>query len=366
MPSSNDGDNIVLVTGGAGFVGSHTAKALFWHGYRPVVYDNLSSGHRQAVQWGEFVHGDIRDRGAVSRAIADYKPSAVIHCAGLTDADLSIERPDLFYEINVGGLGSVLSAMKDNGVRRIVFSSSAAVYDESQAGCDLAPLSEDAATSPATPYGETMLVGERMIASYCRSLGMTGVALRYFNAAGADSDGELGESHDPETHLIPLAIDAALGHGRPLTVFGRDFDTPDGSSLRDYVHVEDVALAHLAALGGDLPEGGFEALKVGTGKGHSVLEVIACVDRTLRTSSLYVVANRREGEPHCLVVDPSRIEARLGWTARAPSLTRMVETAAAWRRSATIGDLSPMSAPIVLKRLRPPGAPRRRRLRPSA
>ena len=360
MVDAPHGDRVVLVTGGAGFIGSHTAKALFWHGYRPVVFDNLSAGHRHAVQWGDLVHGDVRDRGAVSRAMAEHRPMAVIHFAALTDADLSQRRPDLFYETNVVGLAAVLSAMTENGVPRIVFSSSAEIYDESQIGCDQEPLREDAAKGPITPYGRTMLIGEGMVEAHCRAFGMSGVALRYFNAAGADPDGELAEIHDPETHLIPQAIDAALGYGRPLTVFGRDFDTEDGSSLRDYIHVGDVALAHLAAVEADMPDGAFEPMNVGVGKGHSVLEIIAEVDRTLRTSSLYLVANRRPGEPDCLVVDPFTDPGPLGWSARDSSLARIVETAAAGRRSARLADATPLRAPILSRRSRRAGGGRRR------
>jgi UDP-glucose-4-epimerase GalE len=338
-------DRTVLVTGGAGYIGSHTCKALANAGYQPVVFDNLASGHRQAVQWGEFVHGDIRDRTAVSDAIARCRPAAVIHFAGLIEVARSVTRPDLFFDANVAGTACLLAAMKDHGVKRLVFSSSAAVYGEPPAGREMEPLREDFATAPASPYGETKLVGERMIEAHCRAFDMTGVALRYFNAAGADAEGDLGECHEPETHLIPLAIDAALGLGRPLTVFGRDFETPDGSCLRDYVHVEDLALAHVAALVAEAATGDFEALNVGSGKGHSVLEVVAAVDQALETSSLYLVGDRREGDPACLVADPSKIQERLGWTAERSSLERIVQSAVAWRRAPLFGAGSFRSQP---------------------
>ncbi len=346
MVKAQGGEKVVLVTGGAGFIGSHTAKALFWNGYRPVVFDNLSSGHRQAVQWGEFVHGDIRDRGAIGRAIAEYRPAAVIHFAGLIEVGRSMIRPDLFFDVNVGGAAALLAAMADHKTPRLVFSSSAAVYGRPTNGA-IEPLGETAPKAPASPYGESKLMGERMIEAHCHAFGLTGVALRYFNAAGSDAEGELGECHNPETHLIPLAIDAALGHGKPLTVFGRDFDTPDGSCLRDYVHVEDLALAHIAALGPVVSPGAFDAFNVGTGRGHSVLEVVAAVDRALATSTLYLVGERREGDPASLVADPSKIESRLGWTARGSSLWRIVETAAAWRRAPKFGAGIPQFTPRV-------------------
>jgi UDP-glucose 4-epimerase/UDP-arabinose 4-epimerase len=347
MINTPGGDKVVLVTGGAGFIGSHTAKALFRNGYRPVVFDNLSAGYRESVRWGDFVHGDIRDRGALGRVMSDYRPSAVIHFAGLIEVGRSVTRPDLFFETNVSGTAALLAAMKDYGVARLVFSSSAAVYGQPAEQGLLKPLGEDAPKAPSSPYGESKLMGERMIEAHCRAFGMTAVALRYFNAAGADAQGELGECHDPETHLIPLAIDAGLGHGKPLTVFGRDFDTPDGSCVRDYVHVEDLAAAHVAALGPGVQTGAFEAMNVGTGRGHSVLEVVAAVDRALATSTLYLVGARRDGDPAYLVADPRKIRERLGWSAPNSVLTRIVETAAAWRRAPKFGGQAPRSAPRI-------------------
>jgi UDP-glucose-4-epimerase GalE len=352
MIDASGGNKVVLVTGGAGFIGSHTAKALFHSGYRPVVFDNLSGGHRAAVRWGEFVHGDIRDHGAIARAMAEYRPAAVIHFAGLIEVGRSMSRPDLFFDTNVSGTAALLAAMKDHGAARLVFSSSAAVYGQPDARGLPKPLGEDAPKAPSSPYGETKLMGERMIEAHCRAFGLTAVALRYFNAAGADAEGELGECHDPETHLIPLAVDAALGHGKPLTVFGRDFDTPDGSCVRDYVHVEDLAAAHVAALGPGVQSGSFEAMNLGTGRGHSVLEVVAAVDRALATSTLYLVGDRRDGDPAYLVADPTKIRGRLGWTAGNSDLGRIVETAAAWRQAPHFGGqdrkLAPRSAPAPL------------------
>ncbi|HZZ33551.1 MAG TPA: UDP-glucose 4-epimerase GalE, partial [Phenylobacterium sp.] len=266
----------VLVTGGAGYIGAHTAKALHEHGFLPVAFDDLSSGSREAVRWGPFIEGDLRDRAALSAAIVAHRVTAVIHFAGLIEVGRSMAKPDLFWEVNVAGTANLLTVMREQGVGRLVFSSSAAVYGQGGRG-PLETIVETADKSPASPYGDTKLAAEWMIAAQCRAYGLIAVALRYFNAAGADPSGLIGEAHDPETHLIPLAIAAALGDGKPLTVFGQDFDTPDGTCLRDYIHVTDLAAAHLAALTVDLPTGAFEAVNVGSGQGRSVSQVVEAV-----------------------------------------------------------------------------------------
>ncbi len=326
----------VLVTGGAGYIGSHTAKALAESGHTPVVFDNLSSGHRQAVRWGPFVHGDVRDGRALRQAIEAHSVTGVIHFAGLIEVGRSMTRPDLFYEHNVTGVAVMLAALADCGVGRLVFSSSAAVYGDG-AGPGVAAIPEDAPKAPASVYGDTKLWGERMIAAHGRAFGLTAVALRYFNAAGADPGGLIGEAHDPETHLIPLAINAGLGRGKPLTVFGRDFPTPDGSCLRDYIHVSDLARAHVAALAAPMQAGEFQALNVGTGQGRSVLEVIAAVDRALGTPTPHSIGPRRDGDPPSLVADPALIGRRLDWAPRDSSLDHIIETAAAWARNPKFG-----------------------------
>lgn len=327
----------VLVTGGAGYIGSHTAKALSERGYRPVVFDNLSSGYREAVRWGEFVHGDIRDGQALREAIAGHKAEAVIHFASLIEVGRSVVRPDLFYEHNMAGTQSLLGAAKDAGVSRLVFSSSAAVYGQPEGLSALDTLTETLPKEPTSPYGDTKLACERMIAAYCRAFGLSAVALRYFNAAGADPSGLIGEAHDPETHLIPLAVRAAQGSGKPLTVFGADFPTPDGSCLRDYIHVVDLAAAHVAALEVDIPAGGFEAVNVGTGKGYSVFEVIAAVDRAVGQATPHSVGDRRAGDPPSLVADASRARSLLGWTAQRSDLDQIVRDAAAWHANQKYG-----------------------------
>jgi UDP-glucose-4-epimerase GalE len=334
------GDVSVLVTGGAGYIGAHTAKALAEQGFRPIVFDDLSLGWREAVRWGELVEGDIRDGALLERVLRDRAVSAVVHFAGLIEVGRSVERPDLFYEVNVEGTRRLLNAMRAMGVRRLVFSSSAGVYGASGLGRPGESIPETAPKDPASPYGQTKLAGEMMISAYCAAFGMTGVALRYFNAAGSDPGGLIGEAHHPETHLIPLAADAALGRRGALTVFGTDYPTPDGSCIRDYVHVSDLAEAHVAALRLSMPEGAFEALNVGAGRGYSVLEVIDAVSRAVGRAVPHSLGARRPGDPPSLVADPRAAERRLGWTPKNSSLEQIVEDAVAWRRAPAYGELA--------------------------
>ena len=325
----------ILVTGGAGYIGSHTCKALHEAGFRPVVYDDLSNGHREAVCWGPLVEGDVRDAASLTRAMREHRVAGVIHFAGLIEVGRSMTRPDLFWDHNLNGVLAVLGAMRSADVKRLVFSSSAAVYGTPQAG--LEKLEEGAALKPINPYGDSKLAGERLIASSCAAFGLEGVALRYFNAAGADPDGELGEAHSPETHLIPLAIEAAMGAGPALTVFGRDFPTRDGSCVRDYIHVCDLARAHVLALGLDLPAGGFEALNLGTGRGASVLEVIEAVSRACARTPPVIIGPRRAGDPPMLVADAARAQVMLGWRPRFLDLQATIDSAVAWRARPRFG-----------------------------
>ncbi|THD58372.1 UDP-glucose 4-epimerase GalE [Phenylobacterium sp.] len=326
----------VLVTGGAGYIGAHTAKALDEQGFLPVVYDNLSSGFREAVRWGPFIHGDLRDRAALGEAIAAYDVSAVIHFAGLIEVGRSTKKPDLFWDINVAGTTNLLTVMRERGVGRLVFSSSAAVYGQGGRSTQES-ITESAEKAPSSPYGDTKLAAEWMIAAQCRAYGLTAVALRYFNAAGADPSGLIGEAHEPETHLLPLAIAAALGDGPALTVFGQDFQTPDGTCLRDYIHVTDLAAAHVAALRVDLPPGAFEAVNVGTGEGQSVSQVVAAVGRAVGAPVPHSVGPRREGDPASLVADPRRARELLGWRANHSSLEEIVADALRWERNPRYG-----------------------------
>jgi len=334
-PMSQASGRAVLVTGGAGYIGAHIAKLLSERGFRPIVFDNLSTGHLAAVQWGEFRHGDVRDTRAVRETLDESGAKTVIHLAGLIEVGRSVISPDLFWDHNVGGTASLLRAIRDSGVRRLVFSSSAAVYGAPSDACATS-LSEDDAKNPASPYGDTKLACERMIAAHSAAFGYSAIALRYFNAAGADPGGLIGEAHAPETHLIPLAIEAALGRGR-LSVFGDDFPTADGACVRDYIHVNDVAAAHLAAVTTDRRDGDFEALNVGTGRGSSVIEVIRAVETAMGRSAPFSIAPRREGDPPRLVADPARAGAALGWAAAASTLENIISTAVRWHSEPRYG-----------------------------
>lgn len=326
----------ILVTGGAGYIGAHTAKALKNKGFTPIVFDNLSSGFREAVRWGPFVQGDIRDHGALLEAMDAYSVDAVIHFAGLIEVGRSTKQPDLFWDVNVTGTVNLLAAMRLGGVKRLVFSSSAAVYGEGdRKPLDMIP--ESAIKAPASPYGDTKLAGERMIEAQCRAYGLSAMALRYFNAAGADPSGGIGEAHEPETHLIPLAVAAALGQSAPLTLFGDNFETPDGTCLRDYVHVSDLALAHVAAVEAQLSDGRFEALNIGAGRGASVREVVSAVSRAVGQPTPCTLGLRRAGDPASLVADPSRAAAVLGWQARSSSLEEIVADAVRWEKNPAYG-----------------------------
>lgn len=331
----------ILVTGGAGYIGSHTCKALARAGFRPVVYDDLSNGHAEAIRWGPLVQGDVRDGERLARAMRDHAVKGVIHFAGLIEVGHSMHRPDLYWDCNINGVAGVLSAMRASQVRRLIFSSTAAVYGTP---ASLDPLRETDPVNPINPYGDSKLAGERMIAAHCAAFGLEGVALRYFNAAGADPEGELGEAHDPETHLIPLAIEAALSGARALTVFGDDFPTPDGSCVRDYVHVADLARAHVLALGLRLGAGGFEAMNLGRGRGTSVREVIEAVRRSCGRGPTYAVGARRAGDPPVLVADPGRAMTRLGWRPEITDFQTIVDTAVAWRRDRRFGHPVPLSS----------------------
>ncbi|RYG88983.1 MAG: UDP-glucose 4-epimerase GalE [Alphaproteobacteria bacterium] len=321
----------MLVTGGAGYIGSHAAKTLWMAGYQPIVFDDLSNGHREAVRWGPLIEGDVRNEYALAQAMAKHEVCGVIHFAGLIEVGSSFVSPDRFWDHNVNGVAAVLRAMRRTNVRRLVFSSTAAVYGQPRRG-QITGLTEDHPTHPINPYGDTKLAAERMIAASCQAYGLTAIALRYFNAAGADGDGTIGEAHSPESHLIPLAIEAALA-STPLTVNGADFVTADGSCVRDYVHVSDLAEAHVLALKASIGPTGFEALNLGTGRGFTVLAVLAAVERAAEASIARRHGARRIGDPAILIADASKAKALLGWRPVQSTLAEIVGSAVAWRRS---------------------------------
>ena len=316
----------ILVTGGAGYVGSHACKALAKAGYRPVVYDNLSRGHAGAVRWGPLVAGELHDRPGLAEAMRSHRISAVMHFAAFAYVGESVTEPEIYYTNNVGGTLALLGAMRDAAVDRLVFSSTCAVYGAP----DTVPIRETTAKAPLNPYGETKLAIERTLHWYAGAYGLKYMALRYFNAAGADPDGEIGEDHDPETHLIPLVLRAALGTGKPVEIYGTDYPTADGTAIRDYIHVTDLADAHVRALA-DLAGGGASgALNLGTGKGHSVREVVAAVERVSGRPVPRGEVARRPGDPPELVADPTLANSRLGWQPTNSDLDRIVRTALAW------------------------------------
>jgi UDP-glucose-4-epimerase GalE len=315
----------ILVTGGAGFIGSHIAKALAESGYEPVAFDNLSVGHRWAAKWGPLIEADLLDRSALDRAFHEQAIDAVIHAAGSAYVGESVADPRKYFRNNVTAAVNLLDSMASHQVASIVFSSSCTTYGIPQA----LPLSEAHPQSAISPYGETKLFIERML-QWCGGAEKLGwMILRYFNAAGADPEGEIGEDHDPETHLIPLAIAAALGK-EPLQVFGTDYPTPDGTAIRDYIHVTDLARAHVAALEHLAASGSNAALNLGTGQGHSIREVIQCVEDVSRRTVSYGEAPRRAGDPPALIADAARAKELLGWQPRYSDLTTIVETAWRW------------------------------------
>jgi UDP-arabinose 4-epimerase len=315
----------ILVTGGAGYIGSHCCKALAEAGLEPVVFDDLSTGHREAVRWGPLIEGDMRDAEALNAAMREVRPHAVVHFAALALVGESTAHPERYYAVNVGGTLNLLEAMRAAEVTRIVFSSTCATYGEPER----VPITEDLPTRPINPYGATKLACERMMEDFDAAHGIRSVRLRYFNAAGADPAAEIGEWHDPETHLIPLVLDAALGRRPAISIFGTDYPTPDGTALRDYIHVTDLGEAHIAALRHLLGDGTSAAVNLGTGKGASVREVVSTVETVTGRKVPTREEPRRAGDPPALIADPRRAEALLGWQARA-GLAAMVEDAWRW------------------------------------
>ena len=316
----------VLVTGGAGYIGSHACKALARAGYRPVVFDNLSRGHREAVRWGPLVEGDIADRAKLTAAFDQYRVSAVMHFAAYAYVGESVTDPALYYRNNLAGTLSLIEAMREAGVDTIVFSSTCATYGDPAS----VPIRETAVQLPVNPYGETKLAIERALRWYGEAYGLRWAALRYFNAAGADPDGEIGELHEPETHLIPLVLQAALGERPHIDIYGTDYPTPDGTAIRDYIHVQDLADAHLRALEHLGAGEGSKALNLGTGQGHSVREVIQAAETISGRQIACRHTPRRQGDPPALVADPGLATELLGWRPQISDLDSIISTALAW------------------------------------
>jgi len=316
----------VLITGGAGYIGSHTAKLLAASGHTPIVFDDFTQGHDWAVKWGPLERGSLADQGRLREVFATHKVEAVVHFAASALVGESMSQPTKYFRNNTVATLNLLDAMREAGVATIVFSSTCATYGDPVR----VPIDETHPQAPVNPYGESKLMVEKILRWYGSAYGMKWIALRYFNAAGADPEGEIGEDHDPETHLIPLVIGAALGTRPPVKVFGTDYPTPDGSAVRDYVHVMDLADAHRRALEGLGNGTASQAINLGTGQGHSVRSVIDTVNRVGGRKVPFEEAPRRAGDPPELVAAPGRAREVLGWSCRYAALDVIVEHAWKW------------------------------------
>lgn len=319
----------ILIPGGAGFIGSHTLLALQTAGYEPVVIDSLYNGHADAVGECLFIEGDIRDCALLDRLFEEHRFEAVVHFAAFIEAGESVRNPMAFYDNNVAGSLSLVQAMMRHGTRKIVFSSTAAVYGEAKGDS----LSESLPKAPINPYGQSKWAVECMLRDCAKANGLQAVCLRYFNAAGSDPEGRLGEQHDPETHLIPLVLQAAAGQRPSIAIFGTDYDTPDGTCIRDYIHVTDLANAHVMALEQlrkmATDDGFYDAFNLGNGQGYSVRQVIEAARKVTGIDFPVVEQDRRPGDPARLVANAEKAYTVLGWRPGIPALEDMV--AHAWR-----------------------------------
>jgi UDP-glucose-4-epimerase GalE len=316
----------ILVTGGAGYIGSHTAKLLAAAGHQPVIFDDMSQGHDWAVKWGPLERGSLSDPARLSAVLASRKVDAVVHFAANALVGESMTNPAKYFRNNTVGTLNLLDAMRDAGVGTIVFSSTCATYGDPVR----VPIDETHPQSPVNPYGESKLMVEKLLRWYGEIHGLRWMALRYFNAAGADPEGDIGEDHDPESHLIPLVIGAVLGTRPPVKIFGTDYATPDGTAVRDYIHVMDLADAHLRALERLGTGTHSQAINLGTGRGHSVREVVDTVARVGGRTVPAVESPRRPGDPPELVAAPARAREVLGWRCQYADLETIVRHAWAW------------------------------------
>jgi UDP-arabinose 4-epimerase len=320
----------ILVTGGAGFIGAHTCKALAAQGLHPIAFDNLSRGHREMVQWGPLVEGDILEPADLERVFEQYQPKSVIHFAAFAYVGESVAQPLAYYKNNVAGLINVLDRMVRYGADKIIFSSSCATYGIPET----LPIDENARQQPINPYGESKLMCEQILKHTTAAYGLRIGLLRYFNACGADPDGGLREWHDPETHLIPLAVDAASGRGPPLQIFGTDYPTRDGTCERDFIHVTDLAGAHVSALrhinkGAETLGAETLAINLGTGRAYSIFEILSSIEQLTGRPVPVIHADRRPGDPATLVADAARAERILAFRPKYSDLETIIETT--WR-----------------------------------
>lgn len=318
----------VLVTGGAGYIGSHICKALAHHGYLPVVFDNLCTGNKEAVKWGPLVVGDIRDRAVLARAFDEYKPVAVMHFAALIRVGDSVKEPALYYDNNVTGSWCLLEEARKNHVKYMVFSSTAAVYGNPQTDT----IKEDHPLGPINPYGSTKLAMENMIRDYAAAYSFQYAILRYFNAAGADPDAELGTAYPEDSHIIPLLMQVASGIMPKIKVFGTDYKTPDGTAMRDYIHVSDLAEAHILALKKIMQANESVTLNLGTNSGYSVLQLVEKSRQITGQTILSDLAERRVGDPPVLVANAVQAQKNLNWQPKYSDLDTIVKTAWIWRQ----------------------------------
>jgi len=318
----------ILVTGGAGYIGSHVVKALADQGFAVVVIDNLSKGHREAVLAGDLIEGDLADTALLDRVFEQYHPDAVMHFAAFIEVGESVREPLKYYRNNAANAINLLSAMERHGVENCIFSSTAAVYGIPEA----VPISESQPVRPINPYGQSKAFVEKVLGDASDTGRLRYVSLRYFNAAGADPGGRIGERHIPESHLIPLTLKAAKGERQCITVFGTDYSTPDSTCIRDYIHVTDLADAHLLALDHLLQKGGSKAFNCGYGHGYSVREVIDAARRITAVDIPVETAARRPGDPPSLVADSTELRRTLGWTPRHDDLDYIVRTAWEWEK----------------------------------
>lgn len=315
----------ILVTGGAGYVGSACLRYIVSRGHQAVAYDNLVEGHPSAVGDNELVVGDIADTPKLATVLREFRADAVMHFAAATCVGESVDNPEYHYRNNIGGTLSLLNAMRETGVKRMLFSSTCATYGMSPE----VPMSEETTQDPCSPYARTKLGVEWMIRDFSHAYGLGFTLLRYFNAAGGSVDGRFGEYHHPETHLIPIVLSAILGQREYVSIFGRDYPTPDGTCIRDYIHIDDLASAHLLAIEKTTPETK-EVFNVGTGRGQSVLEIVKACETVTGKAVPQREAPRRPGDPPALVADPKKLKTKLGWEPRYTTIEDTVRTAWAW------------------------------------
>ena len=319
----------ILITGGAGYIGSHTAKLLHTKGYDIVVFDNLCRGHKEFVKWGEFVNGDLNNIDLIKRVICEKQIKAVIHFAAFAYVGESVESPGKYYKNNLSNTINLLNAMVEEGVNKLIFSSTCSTYGNPIE----IPISETHPQCPINPYGKSKFMIEQILEDFDTAYNLKSIALRYFNAAGADPEGEIGERHDPETHLIPNVLNVALGKNDSFNIWGTDYSTKDGTCIRDYIHVNDLAEAHIYALCKlyETAKTGFYNL--GTGRGYSVKEIIKAVEEITGKKINYLERSRRAGDPPILVADYNKAKAELDWTPACSDLNSIIQTAWNWHKN---------------------------------